>query len=109
MAVTWTISTLERNSSDDGVVVAHWRASDIEAVGTDDDAVTHSGSSYGTCGFTPDAEAEGYTAYDSLTEENVIGWVKGSIGDEAVASVEASIAAQIEESKAPATSAGVPW
>ena len=29
MAVTWTISTLERNT-DDGVVVAHWRASDSE-------------------------------------------------------------------------------
>ena len=101
MAVTWTISTLERNTSDDGVVVAHWRVTDVDG--------DHSGSSYGTCGFTPDAEAEGYTAYDSLTEENVIGWVKGSIGDEAVASVEASIAAQIEESKAPATSAGVPW
>ena len=101
MSVTWTITILERNTADDGVVVAHWRASDVDG--------DHSGSSYGTCGFTPDAEAEGYTAYDSLTEENVIGWVKGSIGDEAVASVEASIAAQIEESKAPATSAGVPW
>ncbi len=33
MAVTWTISTLERNTSDDGVVVAHWRASDSEVVG----------------------------------------------------------------------------
>jgi hypothetical protein len=32
MAVTWTISTLERNTSDDGVVVAHWRASDSEVV-----------------------------------------------------------------------------
>ena len=40
MAVTWTISTLERNT-DDGVVVAHWQASDSEVVGTGDDAVTH--------------------------------------------------------------------
>ena len=54
MAVTWTISTLERNTSDDGVVVAHWRASDVDG--------EHSGSSYGTCGFTPDSTAEGYTA-----------------------------------------------
>ena len=35
MAVTWTISTLERNTSDDGVIVAHWRASDSEVVGED--------------------------------------------------------------------------
>jgi len=31
------------------------------------------------------------------------------MGEEAVEALESSIAAQIEESKAPATSAGVPW
>ena len=101
MAVTWTISTLERNT-DDGVVVAHWRASDSETVGE----VEHSGSSYGTCNFTPDADADGYVAYDSLTEETVIGWVKADVDADAV---EASIAAQIADSKAPAITTGVPW
>jgi hypothetical protein len=100
MAVTWNISTLERNT-DNGVVVAHWRASDVDG--------DHSGSSYGTCGFTPDASADGYVAYDNLTEENVIGWVKGSMGEEAVTGVEDSIAAQIADSKAPAISVGTPW
>jgi len=109
MAVTWTIATLERNSSDDGVVVAHWRASDSEVVGTGDDAVTYSGSSYGTCGFTPDSTAEGYTAYVDITEAQAVEWVKASMGEEAVEALESSIAAQIEESKAPATAAGVPW
>ena len=108
MAVTWNISTLERNT-DNGVVVAHWRATDSEVVGTDDNAVTHSGSSYGTCGFTPDASADGYVDYDSLVEEDVIGWVKDSMGEEAVTSVEDSIAAQIADSKAPAISVGTPW
>jgi len=100
MAVIWNISTLERNT-DNGVVVAHWRASDSDG--------DHSGSSYGTCGFTPDASADGYVAYDNLTEENVIGWVKGSMGEEAVTGVEDSIAAQIAESKAPAIFVGTPW
>jgi len=109
MAVTWTISTLERNSSDDGVVVAHWRASDSEVVGTGDDAVTHSGSSYGTCGFTPDSSADGYTAYADITEAQAIGWVKDSMGEEAVTGVEDSIAAQIADSKAPAVAVGTPW
>ena len=101
MAVTWTISTLERNT-DDGVVVAHWRASDSETVGE----VEHSGSSYGTCGFTPDADADGYTAYADITEAQVIGWVKDKVDADAV---EASIAAQIADSKAPAITTGVPW
>ena len=105
MAVTWTIATLERNT-DDGVVVAHWRASDSEVVGTGDDAITHSGSSYGTAGFTPDADAEGYVAYADLTEEAVVEWVKADVDAD---SIEASIASQIEESKAPAISTGTPW
>ena len=108
MAVTWTISTLERNT-DDGVVVAHWRASDSEVVGTGDDAVTHSGSSYGTCGFTPDSSASGYTAYEDITEEQALGWVKDSMGEEAVTAVEDSIAAQIADSKAPSVAVGTPW
>ena len=105
MAVTWTISTLERNATDDGVIVAHWRASDSEVVGDD----THTGSSYGTCGFTPDAEAEGFTAYADITEAQAIGWVKDSMGEEGVAALEASIAAQIEQSKTPAVVVGTPW
>jgi hypothetical protein len=109
MAVTWTISTLERNSSDDGVIVAHWRASDSEVVGAGDDAVTHSGSSYGTCSFTPDSSADGYTAYADITEAQAIGWVKDSMGEEAVTGVEDSIAAQIADSKAPALAIGTPW
>ena len=101
MAVTWTIAQLERNTDGNGVVVAHWRASDVDG--------EHSGSSYGTCGFTPDATADGYVAYADITEAQAIGWVKDSMGEEAVAAIEASIAAQIEESKAPAVVAGTPW
>jgi len=98
MAVTWTISTLERNTSDDGVVVAHWRASDVDG--------EHSGSSYGTCSFTPDSTADGYTAYADITEAQAIGWVQADVDAEAI---EASIAAQITASKEPVTAAGVPW
>ena len=97
MAVTWAISTLERNT-DDGVVVAHWKASDVDG--------DHTGSSYGACGFTPDADADGYTAYADITEAQVIGWVKAGVDADAV---EASIAAQIADSKAPAITDGVPW
>tara|TARA_B110000090_G_scaffold197225_1_gene234923 strand:- start:113 stop:421 length:309 start_codon:yes stop_codon:yes gene_type:complete len=102
MAVTWTIAQLERNTDGNGVVVAHWTASDSEVVGE----VTHSGSSYGTCGFTPDATADGYVSYDSLTEADVIAWVKADLDAEAI---EESIAAQITASKEPVTAAGVPW
>ena len=97
MAVTWTISTLERNT-DDGVVVTHWRASDVDG--------DHSGSNYGTCGFTPDSTADGYTAYADITETQAIGWVQDDVDTDAI---EASIAAQIADSKAPAVAIGTPW
>jgi hypothetical protein len=101
MAVTWTVVQLERNTDDDGVVVAHWRVSDVDG--------DHSGSSYGTCGFTPDSSSEGYTAYADITESQAIGWVKDDMGEEAVTALEDSIAVQIADSKAPAISTGVPW
>ena len=105
MAVTWTISTLERNSSDDGVIVAHWRASDVQTEGE----YTHLGSSYGTCGFTPDSSADGYTAYEDITESQAIGWVKDSIGEEGVTAIEDAIALQISESIVATVLVGKPW
>ena len=105
MAVTWTIATLERNTSDDGVVVAHWRASDSEVV----DDVTYSGSSYGTCGFAPDPSSPSYVPYADITEDMAIGWTKDSLGEEQVESIEASIKAQIDAEKNPTQEAGVPW
>ena len=108
MAVVWTVVQLERNSSDDGVIVAHWRASDSEEVGTGDDAVSHYGSSYGTCSFTPDADSDDFVAFEDITEEMAVGWVK-DCPQITVADIEASIANQIAESKAPSVVAEVPW
>ena len=104
---TWHIVQLEySNDSDKGVTIAHWRCSDSETVTTDGVDVDHQGSSYGTCGFTPDASAEGYTAYDSISEADVISWVQASVDKDAI---EASVQAQIDESKAPTSLTGVPW
>ena len=100
---TWTIATLERSTdSDQGVIVAHWRVTETETVGED----TYSASSYGTCGFTPDPSAEGYIAYDDLTEADVIDWVQGELDVEAI---EAGLTANINEQKNPTTADGVPW
>ena len=96
--VTWTISTLERELSDGGVVVAHWRATAVDG--------DFSASSYGTVGFTPDPSASGFIAYDSLTEADVIGWVQAELDQDAI---EASLSAQIEADKNPTQEAGVPW
>lgn len=102
MAVTWNITNVEYNTnSDKGVVHAAWKASE-----TDGD---HTGTVSGMESYTPDASAAGYTAYDSLTEANIVAWVKATLGSSEVTAVEAKVAAQITKSKTPPTAWGVPF
>ena len=56
--------------------------------------------------LAPDAEAEGYVAYDSLTEEAVIGWVQEELDTEAL---EASLDADLAEQESPSVTVGTPW
>jgi hypothetical protein len=99
---TWTIVNLERNLADGGVTVAHWRVTESETVGDD----TFTASAYGTVGFTPDADADGFVAYNSLTEEVVMGWVHAEVDQSAT---EASLTANIAGQKNPVTADGKPW
>ena len=99
---TWTIANLERNVADGGVTVAHWRVTDSETVGED----TYTASSYGTCGFTPDASAEDFIAYADLTESTVLGWVHADVDKDAT---EAALTANIAEQKTPTSADGKPW
>ena len=95
---TWTIATLERELSDGGVVVAHWRVTEVDG--------DYSASAYGTCGFTYDATDPSFVPYDNLTESDVLGWVWAEVDQEAT---EAALAAKIEAEKNPVTADGVPW
>jgi len=95
--MNFTISTLESNT-DGGVTVAHWQVSKTSG----DNVAT----SYGTAGFTPDSSADGYTAYDSLTEESVIAWVQASLDTE---TLKASLDADLAEQASPTTIVGTPW
>ena len=94
----WTIANTERNTDDGGVVVAHWRC-------TAEDG-EYTASSYGTVGFTPDASADGFIAFDALTEADVLGWVHESVDQ---AETEAALTADIAGQKTPVTTDGVPW
>jgi hypothetical protein len=100
MATTynWTIANLEHNVADGGVIVAHWRVT-----AQDED---YSSSAYGTAGFTPDPDAAGFVPYADLTEADVLAWVWASVDKD---EMEANLAKQIEDQKAPATQSGLPW
>ena len=97
---TWSIPTLERQlDADNGVVVAHWRATAVDG--------DFSASSYGTCGFTPDPSSSSWVDYDSITEELALSWCWSDGVDKDA--IEASLAANIDLQKNPTQASGVPW
>ena len=98
----WSIANTERYLDTGGVFVVHWRVTAEETVGDD----TFTASAYGTVGFTPDPDADGFVAYDSLTEEVVMGWVWESVNQK---DTEAALTANIEGQKNPVSADGMPW
>ena len=107
MAATWTITTMDRELTQgdkaDVVTVLHYDVTDSETVGDN----TFSGRVYGTVGLAEPGDS--FTPYADITAETAVAWAKSALGDDAVASVEASVAAQIAEAKTPTTGTGVPW
>jgi hypothetical protein len=92
--ITWQIVDLDRKTADGFVTTAHWTVSATDG--------GYSAGSYGACGF----DGELTTPYESLTKEQVLGWVWQKIDK---AAYEASLAAQIEAKKNPVSATGVPW
>jgi hypothetical protein len=98
MALSYTIDKVVRNTSDGGVI----RVRAI-ALMTDGDITV---SDMVHANFTPDASADGFISFDSLTEAEVISWVESSIDVDAVT---ASLQAKLDSVKTPVTAVGMPW
>jgi hypothetical protein len=96
---TWKIAQLERETSDGYVFTAHY------TVDAKDD--TYSAGAYGSIGLErPEGEL---IPFADLTEEQVVGWVKEKLGEEAVTNVETALQAQLDEQRNPTKAAGLPW
>jgi len=95
MEFTWNVVQMDRKSADGFVTTVHYNVSAVDGEFT--------ASTYGTVGYT---EEGAFTPYSQLTEAVVVGWVKDSLGQ---ATVEESLAAQIEAQKNPISESGLPW
>ncbi len=96
---TWSIATLERETSDGYVYTAHYR---VDA--TDN---TYTAGAYGSVDFE---RPETLIPYSDLTEALVIGWVYNAIGgQEKVTEIEAALQAQLDEQRTPTKAKGIPW
>lgn len=91
---TWTITNLDRQTSNGFVTTAHWICTGVDGDFT--------GSVYSTASFS----GAPVVAYDSLTEADVLSWVWETVEK---ATVEAAVLAQIEAQKNPVKSSGLPW
>ena len=94
------IPQMDRATSDGFVQTVHWTASQVDG--------DFSASTYSTASFTKE-DGINYAPYESLTEAAVIEWVKGSLGEEGVAAVDAALAADIADQKNPVVATGTPW
>lgn len=94
MTVTWTITNLDRRTSDGFVTAAHWTATAVDGDISD--------SVYSTCSF----DGELVVPYDNLTEADVLAWVWSSVDKDAT---EAAVQAKIDAKKNPVSASGLPW
>lgn len=91
----------DHEGNNDVVFTVHWNCVEVDG--------DHTGYVYGSVGLTLDPEAA-FTPYASLTEAQVIGWVKAALGEEAVDAAEANVAKQIADAKnPPVVSPALPW
>ena len=95
MTTTWTISTLERETSNGFVTTAHWQATAVDG--------DYTASIYSTCSW---ADGTPTIPYADLTQETVLNWVWESVDKTAT---ESALAAQIDLLKNPVTASGTPW
>ena len=104
MAVTWNIVGLDATktvgSLSDVVTIIHWNVSDEDS--------GHRGYTCGSVGLAA-ADSESFTAYADITKDNAIAWVKAALGTDKVSEIEANVATQIQNSKTPTKTFGVPW
>lgn len=96
MTTTWTITQLDRQTSNGFVTTAHWTVSAVDG--------EYSASTYATSSW---ADGIPTTPYADLTQATVLGWIWANGVDKEA--VEANLASQIALKKNPVTATGVPW
>ena len=106
---TWSVTSMytlpEVEGETDVVVLAQWAVS-----GTDGTYSETLGSN--TTQFTISADDPNFTPYADLTEEQVVGWIQGVLGEDGVASYEATIAGSIDSQANPPVTPSeqaLPW
>ncbi|MFY7884286.1 MAG: hypothetical protein ACOVOV_05515 [Dolichospermum sp.] len=103
---TWTVTNLYTQTIDgkeDYVVIANYETIGVDGV--------YSSSLQNTAQFSTE-DVSVFIPYADLTEEIVIGWIKETLGENGIISIEACINGQIESQKNPPSypvNTPLPW
>lgn len=108
MAVTWDIKELKTDGSG-GVTYVLYFAWDEEVQGEGLDQRVFHGYYDGFVEYTPDSISSEYIDFNSLTKEQVLSWVKTTIGSDMVTTIENAIGTQIEDKKQIEEPVVFPW
>lgn len=105
MTLTWNITQLnaypEKDGLTDVVFTVHWILTAKDG--------DYNSSVYGSIGVELNHE-EPYTPYADLTLDQIIGWVKSSLGEEQVTEYENGVSSIIEKQKNPTViNPPLPW
>ena len=96
----FTITQLDRQTTDNFVTTVHWTATQTDG--------EYSASTYSTASFAKE-DGVNLIPYEDLTPEDVVRWVKESLGEEGVAAIDLALANNIALQKAPLVATGTPW
>ena len=99
----WKVNNCPRTLVDGMIYEVHYTVN-----ATDEDG-TYSVGAYGSVGLEP-ADAKDMIKYDDVTEAQAVSWAQAALGGaDKVASIHATLDAQLVEKKTPTKGAGVPW
>ena len=99
----WQVNTLERSLSDGFVEKLIFRVNGL-------DSGEQKFRETGEVTFTkPESLPSDFVAYDSLTSDVCIGWLKSTLGTDRVTEIETSIKKQMDLMATPVTETGKPW
>ena len=102
VTITWTCNPLEYHvSKDDYSKVVHTVHFIVKAVSTTTDSNGNplTGEEQGSVEFDKQ-DYSGFIAFDSLTHDQVLGWVQNALGDDRVVEIENAVNGIISEKKA---------
>ena len=106
---TWNIPQVDRQVSSGLITNIHWRLLAVETI----NGTEYRAECYGSKGVSGDPSSSDFIAYDSVTKENAIAWVKAALDayedEDSAADKEASLQGQINKKASPVQASGTPW